>query len=449
MCQIIALQTTVEKFKTLAKDRLYVSILNNILDDKGGDYFSLCVSINNSNLILSNPMDAAPLFSEALKIFKNMDIEDQEMSILLFSRQQPEMENSTVEEQPYLHNIEGGTFFAVHGTIHNDQELSKKYNAEIRADTEILKSIPISNWSEAEGTFCILGLKDNRVFKYEHGLKIWSNRIISSGEYLGDIFATTDLTIFDPVVIDIPQDTEERILFASFSGGMDIALSTYDQLKKGNYKKAVLYYFAWGSIAEKEEITTLEKFKDFYSSEFNIPIEIEILEAQQYFDEYFKLNKAPIPKISKNSPFYTGEIKETESPIAYVPYRNSQFALLLASRAEALNLKNVDFLFGLNLSEGMVYMDNSEGWLDTINKTVIYGGKDYQLSGTYNVVSPYFQKTKSNMLKSFSILHGIATLEQLLLLSKSCYYPNKDGSPCGQCGSCILRQKAIQNIKES
>jgi 7-cyano-7-deazaguanine synthase len=160
------------------------------------------------------------------------------------------------------------------------------------------------------------------------------------------------------------------------------------------------------------------------------------------------MNEAPLPKISIFNYESSAEFEETESPLSYVPYRNTQFAILLASRAEALQLKNVDLLFGLNLSEGMVFMDNSEGWIESISNVVKFGGKDFTYTGTYDVISPYFPKTKTNMLKEFKETFGIALLEQLLSLSKSCYYPKSDGSPCGECGSCILREKAVEKIKE-
>jgi len=450
MCQIIAIRTTVDKFKKLIKDRLYLNMINNILEDKGGDYYTLSASINESNLIISNSLSIIPPLKELDNIIDNISNinTDQKLNLLLFSRQQPEMEEATVEEQPYLHNQEGGMFFAVHGTIHNDKELAKNWGIQINADTEILKYLHPSNWDKAKGTYCVLGIKDNDIFEYKHGLEIWTNKIIIDNEFIGDIFSTNNLSIFDSYINTFNTYDDKRILSVSFSGGMDIALSTYRELKSGNYKSVILNYFAWGSIAEPQEIASLEKFKDFYSSEFDIPVEIEIWAAGKYFNEYFAMNNAPIPKISKNHPSNLGEVAETESPLAYVPYRNTQFAVLLASKAEALELKNVNILFGLNLSEGMVYMDNSEGWLNAINSTIIYGGKDYELSGTYAVISPYFTKTKTNMLKEFIDSYGMTTLEQLLLLSKSCYYPKTDGSPCGKCGSCILRQKAIESIKE-
>jgi 7-cyano-7-deazaguanine synthase len=207
-------------------------------------------------------------------------------------------------------------------------------------------------------------------------------------------------------------------------------------------------YFAWGSKAENTEIEQLQDFKKLFASEFpETQIVIKLREAEYYFDEYFKINKASFPKISLHSS-NKAEAAETEAPLAYVPYRNTQFAILLASICEADNMENVDMLFGLNLSEGMVFMDNSEGWLESISNTIKYGGKDSKLTYTYNVIAPYFARTKTNMLLEFKKEFGEIIYERLLNLSKSCYYPDDEGQPCGKCGSCILREKAERKIEE-
>lgn len=447
MCQIIALKTTNKKFKKLADDSIFANTIQNLLEEKGGDYYSATIKTEKGVKNFSNLLGIKRPLKQIKKWLKDKKIKGS-ISVLLFSRQQPEMEISNVQEQPY--HTKDDLIFAVHGTVHNDKELSRKYNVDIKADTEIFQHLPEEDWNKAEGTYCIIGLSpySEMIVVVEHGLKVWSNRIVIDGKHYADIISTTDLSVFNPYILETPQKQKDSTLFVAFSGGMDIALSTYKMLATGNYNKLVLNYFAWGSIAEAEEINQLQSFKEFYSKQFDIDVEVEIWDAKGYFDEYFKLNEAPYPKISIHNTSSSGEETETESPLAYVPYRNTQFALLMASKAEAKNLKNVDFLFGLNLSEGMVYMDNSEGWLDLINGVVKYGGKDYSLSGTYNIVAPYFPRTKTNMLKEFKNTFGLDTIQQLLDLSRSCYYPNPDGSPCGKCGSCLLREKALEKIKD-
>jgi len=446
MCQIIALKTTTDNLEIIANDKLYVSILQNYLESKGGDYFSIALKLNGMNLILKSNISIIEVIDKLLSILQQDKID--KINLIMFSRQQPEMEEENVEEQPYIHKSTKD-IFAVHGTVYNDKELSEKYNVTIGADTEILKHINPKNWEdEAKGTFCAILLEEYGFATMEHGLKLWKDNIIKDDKVLAQFISTEFLPISIPYFKRLNTYKNSEILSVAFSGGMDISLSVFNTLSSGNYKKCILNYFAWGSVADPQEMASLKKFKEFYEGEFNIEVEIDIWSAETYFNEYFAMNEAPLPKISKNHPSNLGHIDETESPLAYVPYRNTQFALLLSSKAEAKNYTNVDFLFGLNLSEGMVYMDNSEAWLEAVNQMVKYGGKDFKITGTYNVISPYFTRTKTNMLLEFKKSYGFARLEQLLDLSKSCYYPKIDGTPCGKCGSCILREKAIKKIKE-
>jgi 7-cyano-7-deazaguanine synthase len=368
------------------------------------------------------------------------------------------MEAGKVKEQPYRSKIDfikDEELFAVHGTVYNDKELARIHGADIKADTEIFRFISPPGWGAAKGTYVIIGITKNEVpYVKENGLKSWKYAMVKNGKYYGDVFSTGEIkelepnhSYFDHLHSGYPYSSS-RTLFAAFSSGMDISMSVYKQLSYHRYKKLVLNYFAWGSKAEEMEMLQLEKFKDFYSSEFpEVEVEVKIWEAEKYFSEYFELNGAPLPKISIFNLESEADSAETESPLSYVPYRNTQFAILLASKAEAMGLQSVDILFGLNLSEGMVFMDNSEGWLEAINQAVQLGGKDFKYTGSYKVVAPYFPRTKTNMLKEFRDDFGLVILENLLNLSKSCYYPNEDGSPCGKCGSCILREKALQKIK--
>ncbi len=458
MCQIISLRTTRKKLKKI-KRYPYISLaIQEMLFEKGGDYFSCGVMVRKEKFLIQNENNIQEILKEAYKFIKKMKSgKNETVQLLFFSRQQPEMEEKEVQQQPYFFNSISNKydgFFAVHGTVYNDEELSKKYKVEIGADTEIFQYLEMKNWNEAQGTYAIIGITDTGYpVINSHGLEIWSNDIVEQGEHLASVFGTTSKVreFFKKPAIGLSGETtqnKKRILFASFSGGMDIGLSVYNALALGNYKKLILNYFAWGSRAEKTELERMEKFVDFYSSMFEVEVELKVWKAEVYFKEYFKMNAAQLPKIfNTGKDDKTGVSEETESPITYVPYRNTQFALLLASHAEALELQNVDILFGLNLSEGMVFMDNSEGWLESIEQVVKFGGKDFKLTGTYQVIAPYFPRTKTNMLKEFNELFGIKPLKHILDITTSCYYPKEDGSPCGECGSCILRRKAIKNIK--
>ncbi len=444
MCQIIA--TTSENSAELIKDLIdQRENFSRLLLEKGEDYFS-CGIVSRTipedkfiNFVLKTE-NIETLLDRTLDILKEETFKSSgKIGMILFSRQQPEMERVQSETQPY---VTKDGIIAIHGTIINDQELAKELNVNIGIDTEVFKYLSISD-QKPEGTFsCIQIDRDIDLLTRDNGLKLWHANIQGSTT---QVVSTGNLDYLSDTVYRVyPELSENRILFAAFSGGMDIALSTYKELSTGLYKKAILNYFDWGSLAATEEIKTLENFRDFYSLKFDIPIEINIINTESYFNEFFDIAGIRSKISEKGS---VGDSNETESPIAYVPYRNSQFALLLASIAEGQNLRNVSLLFGLNLSEGMVYMDNSEGWLNAIQETVKYGGKSFNITGTYEVIAPYFPRTKTNMIKEFKEEFGKEVIDKLLTFSYSCYYPEPDGLACGKCGSCILRAAAEDKIR--
>ena len=442
MCQIIALRATssAELKSDLEDHRVNFKFL---LEKKGEDYYAAGVMASNG--VNKNPINFSMSTVTADKLFTTLGrvlggesfVTSNNLVCFLFSRQKPEMETSTPETQPYFTNK---GMIAIHGTIINDQEIAKELGVKIDIDTEVFKYLDIDD-SKIHGTYAAIECNDQmQISTKENGLKLWRQNLPSSNTSVISTGNLDFLAEHDSKII--PADHDGRTLFAAFSGGMDIALSTYAAMSKG-YNKVILNYFDWGSVAAGAELKTLDAFKEFYNSEFDIDISINIINCGAYFDNFFDIAGIQ-SKIADAEA--QGEASETEAPIAYVPYRNTQFAMLLASIAEGQELKNVDILFGLNLSEGMVFMDNSEGWLNAMQETIRYGGKSFEITGSYNIIAPYFPRTKTNMIKEFKEEFGHETINSLLELSYSCYYPQADGSACGKCGSCILREKAISNL---
>ena len=451
MCQIMSITTTLGGLKKINVVQFYH--IGKILQAKGGEYFSVTLLTGNEFLPVTTTLPNIEEFDSFFleEIDDLIDIatngeQDQKIVLVLFSRQAPEMEmDSSPEEQPYFID---NTCVSVHGTVHNDLELVKKYNLpQIKVDTEVFKYLDITT-PDIEGTFTAITVSPELdVTALDRGLGVWEQVLTSSdGKNIATITATTELKIPDPTMantaVKLPiRPSEERTLVAAFSSGMDIAFSVGSAISTGNYKKVILKYFDWGSNASKIEQERLKDFMKYYHDNFNqIPVEIEIISAKRYFDSYFDINSG-VAKIADASA--VGDAKETEAPIAYVPYRNTQFAILLASITEQEKLTNVDFIFGLNLSEGMVFMDNAEPWLESIQNVIRYGGSDFKITGGYSVIAPYFERTKTNMLLEFRKAHGIKMFEELLDLSYSCYYPTSTGEACGKCGSCLLRSKAL------
>ncbi len=451
MCQIIAMTirgaNCSSRLLEIAEDE--ESQFKRLLNLKGEDYFSVAILARSGSNItpVQFSMTAKSsnfLFSSLKEILAGDSFrESLEMGIILFSRQRPEMEGDQPEPQPYF--IDGGVI-AVHGTIINDKELAEAGDISIEADTEIFKTYSISD-DRVHGTFSCIQITNNiNIITRDNGLKLWRANLSQDSV---NVISTGNLDFLNDSpheVVSFPVRPKlDRILFAAFSGGMDIALSTHKALSTGKYKMAILNYFDWESAAATEELKNLSSFSNYYSEKFNVEVYVNVIDAKKYFNSFFDI--ADI-RTKLNDTGAIGDSSETESPIAYVPYRNSQFALVLASSAEGKEYKNIDLLFGLNLSEGMVFGDNSEGWLNAIQETVRYGGKSFEITGGYNVIAPYFPRTKTNLVKEFLEEFGSGVTQELLDLSFSCYYPKEDGLPCDECGSCILREKAIEKIQD-
>ena len=271
--------------------------------------------------------------------------------------------------------------------------------------------------------------------------------------------------IFDDVVVkttDLYYEQRDKVKFfnrrysnlvVSFSGGMDISLSTVkeiiDKIKHQEaYENIYLLYFDFGARAREQEIKTLDKMKNLIEDIYKkllieVNVETKVLDVRGMFKDISMIYNRNIKLLDENS---KGDIKESESTLAYVPFRNTIFVELMGAFAEGKNLNNVKFLLGLNLSEGMIYGDNSEIWLDKINHLIKRAGREYHPG--WEVISPYYNRTKTNMIKDFKKEFNEDSLSEVLDISYSCYYPKEDGSPCGECGSCILRDKAIK-LKET
>ena len=156
------------------------------------------------------------------------------------------------------------------------------------------------------------------------------------------------------------------------------------------------------------------------------------------------LNVAGVEKVRIADTEAKGEgHNEAESAISYVPFRNTYLITTAAAIAEQLYPnESVTFIIGANLSEGMIYLDNSSEWLENINKLVKVGG---QKCFGFNVIAPFVNKTKTEMLikfKTLAIDMGHEVGFDLRNNTFSCYFP-VDGRSCGECGSCLLKRNAL------
>jgi 7-cyano-7-deazaguanine synthase len=382
-----------------------------------------------------------------------------DVSILVFSRQAPETQNSEAPiPQPYFNEVEG-TYVAVHGTIPKFKKIAKVNNIKINTDTEIFKYLSfedaIMETEKVLGKISAISVDiiSHESKMYTNGLGIYSGHFIKTGvNIVSNINLNThnwieseDIVINDIHHTYLNKDVQNKLgkkvrLISLFSGGLDITLSTLKEIEHNSELKQVssldLFYFDWGTVAADAEIKAGINFKNNLNVEY--PVTHSVFNVEDMFSNI--LNVCETQARLKNNDAKGKKNKEAESALSYVPFRNQFLLTLAAAKAEQMYPgDDVRFIIGANLSEGMVYLDNSETFVEHINKTIQVGGQN-----TYNfsVVAPYVNHTKTSMIKN-AIASGFD-----FSTSFSCYFPKEDVDgkktiECGKCGSCVLKQEAI------
>lgn len=113
----------------------------------------------------------------------------------------------------------------------------------------------------------------------------------------------------------------------------------------------------------------------------------------------------------------------------WVPNRNGLFINIAATYAENLN---ADLLIcGFNREEALIFPDNSEDFIEAINKALYYSTKNHV-------------KVKSYVgdLNKIEIIREGQRLGLDFRHIWSCYQGNE--KPCGTCTSCLSNKKAFE-----
>lgn len=124
-------------------------------------------------------------------------------------------------------------------------------------------------------------------------------------------------------------------------------------------------------------------------------------------------------------------------PITYVPARNTIFLSFALAWAEALGAE--DIFIGVNALDYSGYPDCRpefiaayENMANLATKAGVEGRQKLKIH------APLIELTKAQIIQ-----RGLE-LGVDYSLTSSCYDPDENGAPCGQCDSCILRQKGFR-----
>ena len=133
----------------------------------------------------------------------------------------------------------------------------------------------------------------------------------------------------------------------------------------------------------------------------------------------------------------SGGTPEGEIPVTYVPARNTIFLSLALGWAEVLGAE--DIFIGANAVDYSGYPDCRPEYLKAFEDMANLATKaSVQGEMKFRVRAPLLKMTKAEIIRTGRKLG----LDYDLTLS--CYNPSEDGTPCGVCDSCIIRERGFK-----
>jgi 7-cyano-7-deazaguanine synthase len=124
-------------------------------------------------------------------------------------------------------------------------------------------------------------------------------------------------------------------------------------------------------------------------------------------------------------------------PVTYVPARNTIFLSFALAWAEVLSAS--DIFLGVNALDYSGYPDCRPEYIEAFERMANLATKaGVEGRQQLKIHTPLIALTKAQI-----IAKGLA-LGVDYGLTSSCYDPFPDGQPCGECDSCLLRQKGFR-----
>ena len=207
------------------------------------------------------------------------------------------------------------------------------------------------------------------------------------------------------------------------SGGLDSATTLAYATSKGFECHAVT--FDYGQ-RHKIEIKAARKVAKAIGAKEHIVIKIDL----RKFGGSALTSDTPVPKGRKAKEIGSG------IPVTYVPARNTVFLSLALAFAETLGAH--DIFIGINALDYSGYPDCRPEFIRAFERTANLATKAGVEGAKFKILAPLIKMTKAEIIRLGRKL-GVD-----YSLTHSCYDPAPDGTPCGKCDSCLLREKGFK-----
>lgn len=202
------------------------------------------------------------------------------------------------------------------------------------------------------------------------------------------------------------------------SGGLDSTVSLAYLKEEIDIKLAIT--FDYGQRAVKDEISASKKIAEYYNVEHKV-IELPWLKEITKTALVNTDNEIPNPDITKDT---------TEAMKAvWVPNRNGAFLNIAASFCDSYGIDCI--IFGANKEEASTFPDNSQEFIDNINKSL-----EFSTLKQAKVIAPLINFDKTQIVSLG------ASLKVPFNLIMSCY--NGNNKHCGECESCKRFKNALE-----
>ena len=208
-----------------------------------------------------------------------------------------------------------------------------------------------------------------------------------------------------------------------FSGGLDSTTAIYWALER--YEKIFALTFDYGQ-RNRVELDMAGKV----AQKLGVPQKILRVNLKQIGGSSLTDTKLSLPQYERME-----EIKEG-LPSTYVPFRNGIFLALAAAWAEVVGIKEI--VCGFNVIDSPNYPDTRKQFVQAMQEAINLGTKASLSPEKILIIAPFLKMKKSDIIKeglSLGVDYSFAI---------SCY--RGEEIPCQKCSSCVLRQKAWEEV---
>jgi len=124
-----------------------------------------------------------------------------------------------------------------------------------------------------------------------------------------------------------------------------------------------------------------------------------------------------------------------EIPVTYVPARNLIFLSIASAFGEIYQA--YDLFYGANILDYSGYPDCRPEFIEALETTLNRGTKAGAEGIKFHIHAPLLKLSKAEIIRR-GLEMGVQYQH-----THSCYDPAPDGTPCGECDSCVIRRKGF------